>query len=293
MARPIREHPNARRIASPAVRAKMLEVLGKRLQPADAEDTMQRAYMRLLSILDQLPADDDELLAFVVVVTRGQIVDHHRRDAVSEARHADESEGREVPEKDGALSPERRAEFRALGDLAERTALGSREHADCLRWAKRLAHGDTYAEIARDEGIPEATLRKRMERFREFMRGRTGQVGLVLAFLVLIGGGWLAIGLPGGGDRDKQHRTAHPTQSAAPSAAPATSSTPTPPQRAAQLLDEARDLCRRQEWDACGKKIDEASKLWPDIENEPDVPYLRDQVEYHQHMLPNEPDNPR
>jgi RNA polymerase sigma factor (sigma-70 family) len=293
MARPIREHPNAQRIAAPAVRAKMLEVIGKRLQRADAQDVMQRAYMRLLTILDQLPADDDELLAFVVVVTRGQIVDHHRRGAVRDARHADESEGHEVPERDGALSPEQRAQYRTLSELAERTALGSREHADCLRWAKRLAHGDTYPEIARDEGIPEATLRKRMERFREYMRGRYGQAGLVLAFLVIVGGGALAIGLPGGGDRDKQRRTAHPTQSAAPSATPAASSEPTAPLRAQQLLDEARDLCRREDWDACQKKIDEAHKLWPDIENQPDVPYLRDQIEYHQHMLPNEPANPQ
>src|SRR5260370_39254 len=88
MAVAARHHPNARRLAGPEVRAKILAVIGKRVTPADADDIAQSAYVRLM-MLPSLPEAYDDLRALVVTVVRGLIVDHHRKRKVRKDRRQD------------------------------------------------------------------------------------------------------------------------------------------------------------------------------------------------------------
>jgi RNA polymerase sigma factor (sigma-70 family) len=271
MARPLREHPNAKRVASPAVRAKMLATLGKKLQRADAEEVMQRAYVRLLTLVDRLPEDDDGLLGLVVVVVRGQMVDHFRRDAVHQARHADGDEADAAPEVPDRTSLQQQEEYRRLYEFAKNEEVAGRVDPDCLRWAERLARGDTYADIARDEGIPEATIRKRMERFRKHMASRwrlySGLAGVVVCVIFFV-------------VRPKPEPPIARTHDVdtAPSAASSAPATEWPAQHAERLRREARAACDLDDWDVCGAKLDEARDLDVDSEARRDVVQMRDEI---------------
>lgn len=264
----LRDHPNAKRIASPMVRAKILEVIGKRLQPADVKDVMQEVYLRLFRVIDELPESDDELRAFTAVVTDGEVKRKLRKDTVRDGRHAGEEAAEAVAEPATSVSPHEREEFRRLYEYAQTVDEKAPYHADCLRWAQRLARGDEWADIARDEGIPESTLRKRMERFRKHMRQRwyvySGLAGPVLVYLMV--NHWRdeypGVGAP----------NPHAMEPEATTSAPAPE---TPTQAASRLRLEAKTACDAHDFTKCESLLDAANRLDPSSNARPEVIDLR------------------
>ncbi|MGH7297380.1 MAG: RNA polymerase sigma factor [Polyangiaceae bacterium] len=254
MATSLRDHPGARRISARAVRAKMIEVCGDKLQPTDRDEVMQQTYMRLFRLVDRLPEEEDGLLGLTVVIVVGEIKRHFRKASVRDARHADEDVLTSDDGPEDELTPEKRAVFRQLFEFAQQQGIDDERHRDCLRWAERLARGDEYADIARDEGIPEATVRKRMERFRKHMREQwkiyTGVAGAVLGILL-----FLLLRKP----RPEIVATPEPPFSAPP---PSTAvAVETPDQRAARLRGEAQKLCDGKDWNGCAAKLNAAREL--------------------------------
>jgi DNA-directed RNA polymerase specialized sigma24 family protein len=268
MAPPLRDHPNARRLASPAVRQKVLDAIGKQLQPADAKDVTQEVYVRLFRLIDRLPETEDGLLGLVVVVTRGEILRCFRKSAVRDARHADESEGDAVEEKSASEKLQQHEEHRQLYAFALAASANGEADADCLRWSARLARGDEYADIAADESIPEATIRKRMERFRKYMRAHwkeySGLGGVVLGALLLYftheDSDRVGAGRPGP-DEPSPTTSAHAPE--------------TPAQAAARLRREAKAACDAHDWTTCESRLDEANRVDPTSNARPEVIELR------------------
>ena len=262
MARLLRDHPGSARIAAPAVRAKMLATLGRKLQPSDAQDVMQEAYLRLFRLIDRLPPTEDGLLGLTYVIVQGERVRLHRKTAVHDARHVEVEAVADHVEDSSALSPQDHRENQALYEYTLSLLAAGEVDADCVRWAARLARGDDYATIAADEGLPEATVRKRMERFRKFMRQRWVQysgigVGSVVVLFALL------LFRP-----EPQPAAVRPE--------PVPRELETPRDTAARLLSEARTACDRGDWTACRAKLDEAKAVYPPIETTTDMKQMRD-----------------
>jgi DNA-directed RNA polymerase specialized sigma24 family protein len=280
MAPPVPSHPNARRIASPAVHERILTVLRGKVQHADVMDAMQKVYVRLLLLVEELPDTDDELLALVTVVAKGKLVDHKRRQSIELARNVDaDDEGViELPAK--VLSAYTTTEWKRLFAFVEKLEERGEVQPGFLRVARRLAAGETYEDIAPDEGISAPTLRKRMERERRNLVARwiaySGVGGAVLALLLFLFA-----------------RKPKPEIVAAPgpvfSSPPASTAVAveTPAQQAARLRSEAKVLCDKQEWAGCWTKLDEARDL--DSLNES----RRDVIEMRKAILDADKANPK
>jgi DNA-directed RNA polymerase specialized sigma24 family protein len=261
-------HPNARRIATPAVRTKILAVIGKRLQPADRDEVMQQVYVRLLLILDELPEGDDDLVGLVGAVTDGRVLDHFRGTAVREARHADESAADDVGEGPDVLSAQEREEWKALHDFANKAVAEGKISPDILRWSKRLAMGDSYEDIARDEGISVEVVKKRMTRAREYLRERwgraTGLTGAVIGAVLL----FFYFRHPATPDIVPEAYIPEPTATRAPAVE-------TPEQKVARLTSQAQALCDKKDFDACEALLNDASDIDRDNEYRPPVIKMR------------------
>ncbi len=262
MAVAARHHPNARRLAGPEVRAKILAVIGKRVTPADADDIAQSAYVRLM-MLPSLPEAGDDLRALVATVVRGLIVDHHRKRRVREDRRDDGADVDEIPVDADEASAPRREHWRQMLEFAEREVAAGRVSADVLRWAKRLAAGDTYAQIAADENVPEATVKTRMRRAREHFQKRwplyaSAAAGIAIFVLVIRDQEPVTVG---GGRR--------------PEGAPPSTTAPPQSLRAQDYRERAARKCNDGAFDACERELDEAKKLDPAGENLPEVRTMR------------------
>jgi DNA-directed RNA polymerase specialized sigma24 family protein len=256
MVAPGTPHPHAARIASPAVREKIAAVTGHRVPPADRGDIAQQAYVRLL-LWKELPATDDELLGLVVCIVRGLLTDFYRRRAVNERRTAGDADVDQVPfdaQTDGVAV---RDEWRRAIEFVEAEVAAGRVDAAALRWARRLADGDTLAQIAADEDIPVPTLKSRIHRVRKHLRKQwpkyaAGIAGVVVLFLLL--------------RREEPDGVTH--------ANPHTGR-----DEAAQYRDEAAHECREHDYAACARDLDRARARDPAGEALPDVKVMRDAID--------------
>jgi DNA-directed RNA polymerase specialized sigma24 family protein len=251
-----RVQANGRRVAAPAVRAKVLAVIGKRVPAGDRDDVAQAAFVRLL-LIATLPESDDELLALAVVVTRGQVVDHYRRSAVREARVADGAEVDAIAFDADVAGAHVREEWRGSLAFVEAEVAAGRVEPEILRWARRLAAGDTLAEIAADENIPETTLKNRLRQARVHLRKHWRKYGGgVAAFAAL-----LALAL---------HEEPGEVTAPYPSAWL---------HQAQEARERATVDCRDGAWHACEEQLDQASRLDPDSEGRPEVKALRGAID--------------
>ena len=273
-------HPNARRIAAPAVRQRILAVLKGKAQHADVMDAMQKVYVRLLLLVEELPEDDDALIALVTVVAQGKLVDQKRRATVDEARHVDADDEAVVQLPAEAISAFKTTEWKKMLSFVEKLVDRGEVEPSFLRIARRLAAGETYEEIAPDEGISAPALRKRMERERKRLIARwTAYTGLAGAALGL----FLFIFLR----KPKPEETALPLPpytAAPPSTAVAVES---PEQQAAVIRARAQTLCDAKKWMECMMALDNAKDLDRDGEYRPEVVHMRRaiQKQYLDHIV--------
>lgn len=265
-------HPNARRIATPAVRAKILAVIGRMLQPAERDDVMQKTYVRLFVIIDRLPESDEDLIGFVGGITHGLVINQLRSNSVRDRRLGEESEAADVEEPAEAVTPQQRLEWKALHEVADQAVKDGAVPPEALVWAERLARGDTYAHIGDDEGLPEATVRKRMERFRKILRSRwtqaTGITGAVIGALLL----YFGLRHPATPNIVPEAYVPVPTVTSAPAEE-------TPAQKVARLTSQAQALCDRLDFEACEARLNDASDIDRDNESRPAVVKMRHAIQ--------------
>jgi DNA-directed RNA polymerase specialized sigma24 family protein len=249
--------PQAKRVATAAVREKVLAVIGKRVPDADRDDVAQAAYLRLL-LMARLPESEPELLGLVVFVARGLVVDFHRKRKVREARTADGADVDEVAFEADIAGVAEREEWRSMLAFVEKEVAAGRVPPEVLRWAERLAAGDTLAQIAADEGIPVSTLKMRLHRAREHLRKRWPAYagGFAFAVVLLIATHQEDSSLTGAGNP-------HAMQD-----------------RAREIRDRAAGECRDGAYAACERDLDGARQLDPDGELRPEVRTMRQAIEH-------------
>ena len=264
-------HPNAKAVAAPAVRAKIMAVLGKRVPPADADDIAQAAYLRLL-MMPSLPGTEHALLGLVVTVVRGLIVDRHRARKHRRKQHADDADVDAVAVEEGAPTAQDREEWRQMLAFVQTEVDAGRVPPDALRWARGLASGETIDDIAAHENRSPSAIKMRMKRLREHLRRRwpiyAGVAGPILVIVLWIRSGSREI--------DTGSRSADDARRSASEAA-----SPGPMHRERKYREMAAKDCREGAYDACEEELDAAKRLDPDGEDLPAVKAMREAIAAH------------
>jgi len=212
-------------------------------------------------MMPSLPEADDDLRALVVAVVRGLLIDHHRKRKVRDDRRDDAADVDEIALEADDASAQMRERWRQALEFIEREVAAQRVPAEILRWAKRLAAGDTYAQIAADEALPESTVKTRMRRAREHLRKRwplyASAAGGVAIFVLVM-------------------RPKEPTMvgRGRPESEPPSATAPQST-RAQDYRQRAARECGAGEFDRCERELDEAKKLEPAGETLPEVKTMR------------------
>jgi RNA polymerase sigma factor (sigma-70 family) len=258
-----------KRLADAALMAKIREKVPRKLQPADADEIVQKVFLRLL-LIATLPPTQDRLLGLAVIVTKQVSLDHFRRASVRLGREADVEEHSELlpaPELQVDLDEEQK--IRLALDKVEEDAAAGRIPKSLVRIAQLLAEGKTYAEIAELTGSTEAAVKMQASRLRSHLRqhwakwlaAATGVGALVL---------YLVIGRRPAPSWDIGPDTAAMSASAAPSTAPAGSTS-----RGPSFMDQATLMCADGFYDECEKDLDQAVARNPQFEALPEVKAMR------------------
>jgi len=273
MAKPRTLHPASARLANPAVRRKMLEVLGRQLSESDADDVVQATFLALCLLIDELPPTDDALLGLVVVITRHKLVDFFRHRLVHDGRREEVEEIDELSVETHAPSPETRADWNKMLALVEAQIAAGNVPPEALRWAGMLAKGMTVAEIAKADGVSESRVKMVLVRAREVLGPHWKALGggAIGVILIILGAIYIPrpepapTALP---DNTEMGRTRATSSAAA-------STTPPPHESPTMLRDLARDECAALDYSTCAMDLDRAKELDPDGEKLPEVIAMR------------------
>jgi DNA-directed RNA polymerase specialized sigma24 family protein len=277
VAAPQKAHPNAARLGNPAVRRKILQVIGKQVSKADAEDVMQSTFVALLMMAPDLPEPQDELLALTTVVTKRRLLDFFRHRAVREGRDAKVEAIEEVNVSDGSISLETRADWQKMLVLVEEETAKGNIPPEVLRWARGLAEGKTIAEMAVEDKVSPSKIKMALKRAREKLgplweeKMKIGAGIIVAVMLVLF--------FPRRGPHPdaRYDDQGMATQSATPRA------TEVVPEASTYTTDElfglARDRCNVRDWYGCRWALDQAAQQDPDFDRRPDVIALRQKLD--------------
>jgi RNA polymerase sigma factor (sigma-70 family) len=259
-----------RRLADPALMAKIRDFVPRKLQPADADEIVQQVCLRLL-LIATLPPTQERLFGLAVIVTKQVSLDHFRRASVRLGRETDVEEHSELlpaPEMQIDLDEEQKIRL-ALTKVEEDAAAG-RIPGSLVVIARYLAEGKTYAEIAQLTGSTEAAVKMQASRLRRHLRTHWAKwvagitaVGALVLFVVL-GRRPAVPGSEIGPDNVAMSATAT-------TALPAASTGPDPQ----ALRDLALEMCQDGFYVQCEERLDQAKAADPTSESLPIVKELR------------------
>lgn len=164
-----------------SVRARFLDVARRRVPTDAAEDLVQDALRILIEKGVDRPGATGPggapALAFAFAVLRNVIGNHYQKERVRRRTNAAESEGSSAP--DPAPQPLESLE----SDDAVRTVnqcLAAMAESDgaCARYLRRLVEGLSPRDLAREEGLAEAVLYRRVYRCRLKLREQLERRGV-------------------------------------------------------------------------------------------------------------------
>jgi len=226
-------------------------------------------------MMPSIPATENELLSLAVTVVRGLVVDHHRKRKVREDKHAPDADVDDIAVDTHEVSAAQREEWRQMLEFVEREVAAGRVSADVLRWAKRLAAGDSFAQIAADERLPVSTVKVKMHRAREHLKKRWPLYASAAGALLIVL--WLRQPEPVTVGRPPQE--SETVLSTAPSASaptvPPSASAPAVPQTSGDYRDKAARECQARAFEACERDLDLAKKIDSAGESLPEVKAMR------------------
>lgn len=163
------------------LRSRFLAVASRRVPADAAEDVVQEALRILVQKSALEPGAEAPggapALAYGFAVLRNVIGNHYQRERVRRSAHASESAGSGVPDPAPtpleALATEERV--RIVRESLENMATTD---GACARYLQRLLDGEAPGELARQEGLEEAVLYRRVYRCRVKLRALLEQRGL-------------------------------------------------------------------------------------------------------------------
>ena len=235
-------------------------------------DVIAKAHARVMKT-GRPPADVKEAIPIVRSIaekhTSGMRRDYARGKKVIAGPTGEADE--HAPESIGGMAPSDAK--RIVQAVVEELAAGGA--VTTLDTLHDIGAGVPQNELADEQGISPAALRKRVQTTRERVIERLTRqklIGLVSAG-VAIGALGIAIFFfvrSHNPEQEAQHTPA-PAPSAVPSQVPVVVM-PTPEEREArQYRDRAKVLCARQSWGECGLELDTAKMLDPKGEDTPEV----------------------
>jgi RNA polymerase sigma factor (sigma-70 family) len=259
-----------KRLADPALMAKIRDFVPRKLQRADADEIVQQVCLRLL-LIAELPPTQDRLFGLAVIITKQVSLDQFRRASVRLGREADVEEHSELlPAPELAVDLDEEQKIRLALTKVEEDAAAGRIPESLVLIARLLAEGKTYAEIAKLIGSTEAAVKMQASRLRSHLRKHWEKwlagatlIGAVVLFLVL-GRRPVVPGSEIGPDNVAMSATAT-------TAAPAASTGPDPE----ALRNLALEMCQDGFYVECEKNLDQAKAADPTSESLPIVKELR------------------
>lgn len=266
-----------RELGSSEIRKMLSDYIRRRVPEPDVDDVVQTVLVEALAS-DTVPSDKTELRKWLTGVARHKIADLHRKGA--RERPA------EIPDIETAPPPVEEHELVRWAE--EQAKQGGKEGDATLRWMAREGEGDKLEHIAAEEKLPAATVRQRVSRMRRFMRERwmaeIAAAALVVGLLVFVV--YRFVLRPKPEDIAKEVPTVEPPPKNAPPVAPS------PLERAAELRKTAFSACERGDDKGCEEKLDEAKRLDPAGEANPDVKRWRDALRSKQAPQPQDSSAP-
>ena len=162
-----RDDDGAARLAAPALHDVILGAIRGRAPASEVADLAQRTYVRLLKMRDmrELPEDADGLYRLAATVANGLVVDFLRARTRGQSRVVDGAEPDAV-DQGAPSSASERVEVRQRLAWVEREVQAGHIRPELVRWARALAEGESYEEIAAREGKKQATVKVAMHRER-------------------------------------------------------------------------------------------------------------------------------
>lgn len=167
------ERPQAANEWLRALRARLLSVARRRVAPAAVEDVVQEALRILVEKGVRGPRDEAPggapALVFAFRVLRNVIGNHYQRERVRARAHDPEAAAEAAA--DPAPTPLEALSSRQAVEIVGR-CLDAMADADgaCARYLRRLLEGSTPRDLAREEGLEEPVLYRRVYRCRLKLR---------------------------------------------------------------------------------------------------------------------------
>jgi len=263
-----------KRLADPALMAKIRDFVPRKVQRADADEIVQKVFLRLL-LIATLPPTQDRLFGLAVIVTKQVSLDHFRRVSVRLGREADVEEHSELlPQPELQVDLDEEQKIRLALTKVEEDAAAGRIPESLVVIARYLAEGKTYAEIAALTGSTEAAVKMQASRLRKHLREHWGKwlagattLGVFALFFLLT----RRPVVPGpeiGPDNVAMSATATTARPAASSVGPG-------PDALRALAVEA---CQDQFYEECERRLDQAKAADPTSESLPVVKDLRETI---------------
>jgi DNA-directed RNA polymerase specialized sigma24 family protein len=257
-------------LADPAVLDPLRKAVRKLVRPADVDDVVQNAVVSALAD-PNCPETREAFIPWLVTKGRSRAIDHLRA-----TRHR-ENLLVGAPEGDvDAVPCGGRANASAAHDTAEALRFaGARidERAAGLstdrgaRWLMLHLRGETFEEIALDEGVKVKTVQHSVTRLKRHLHAAWITAAAAVILFVLLRGLY---------GRNRENERAHtvPAPSAIPSPAPPPPPEPTPQEFARRLRDDAARECGAEQWERCMLDLQRAYEEDPQGQYDPQVQKL-------------------
>ncbi|MBX3185668.1 MAG: hypothetical protein KF819_01580 [Labilithrix sp.] len=229
------------------LRTALVAMVRKRVPESEVEDIVQQALAEAIES-PHAPKESEALRRWIFGVAKNKVVDYHRRAG---------RESFDMPDVAGSPAPHVEAD---LLRWAEKNLPEGDENKKTLDWMLREGDGEKLESIAASEKLPAPRVRQRVSRLRRHLKDNwQREVALLAALGVIIGAIVLYL------RRDPDHeRITHDPNVVDP--------------RADGIRRVALGNCASGEWKACVEGLDEARRLDPAGDDQPEVQKARGQA---------------
>jgi len=270
--------PRAVLLADPAVLDALRRAIRKLVRPDDVDDIVQTALVAALAD-PGYPEERDVFIAWLVTKGRSRAIDHLRSTRRRENVVVDAPEGDvDAAPADGIASAS------AAHDAAEGLRFAQAridEHAADprtdrgVRWLMLRLRGESYEDIADDEGVRPEAVRRSVARLKGRLHAAWVTAAVVMLFVLLRG-------LYGRRPEDHVAQPV-PAPSALPSVEPAAPAPPalTPQEIARGLRSDAIRECAAGQWERCMEDLNRAGLEDPAGDHDPKLEELRRKARAH------------
>ena len=158
-------------LAQPSMLGRIRSMVRRRVPPQAVEDVVHQTACEALAAEDP-PLDPLEARRWLYGIASHKVADFHRRTRRAAVVHGLD------PEMLASLPPALEARSLLRGVLADATR--DPRGAETMGWIAREMQGERLESLAREAGLPAATVRQRVSRLRRWLRTRWGREALML-----------------------------------------------------------------------------------------------------------------